>query len=72
VQNWAKKTQRFEASWEVEGAEDPALFIRGAKIFDIAGDDYKDYKLNFLALKAGTYKFTLTFKEKVTGEYCFY
>ena len=53
VQNWAKKTQRFEASWEVEGAEDPALFIRGANTFDIAGDDHKDYKLNFLALRAG-------------------
>jgi hypothetical protein len=54
VQNWAKKTQRFEASWEVEGEENTALFIRGANTFDIAGDDFKDYKLNFLSLRAGT------------------
>ena len=28
--------------------------------------------MNFLALKAGVYKFTTTFREKVTGEYIFY
>ena len=32
----------------------------------------KEYKLNFLALRAGVYKFTTTFREKVTGEYIFY
>lgn len=72
VKNWAKKTQRFEASWKVEGAQDPALFIRGANTFDIAAESFKEYKLNFLALKAGAYKFNVTFREKVTGEYIFY
>lgn len=72
VKNWAKKTQRFEASWKVEGAVDPALFIRGANTFDIAGESYKEYKLNFLALRTGVVKFTVSFKEKTTGEYIFY
>ena len=72
VHNWAKQTQRFEASWKVEGSPDSSLFIRGATIFDIAGESYKEYKLNFLALRAGVYKFNVTFKEKVTGEYIFY
>ena len=72
VDNWSKKTQRFEASWVLEGQNDPTVFIRGANTFDIAGDASKDYKLNFLALRAGAYKFTTTFKVKETGEYMFY
>jgi hydrocephalus-inducing protein len=72
VKNWAKKTQRFEASWKVEGPQDPSLFIRGANTFDIAGESSKEYKLNFLALKSGVYKFNVTFKENTTGEYIFY
>jgi len=72
VKNWAKKTQRFEASWKVEGPADPSLFIRGANTFDIAGESFKEYKLNFLALKSGNYKFSVNFKEKLTGEYIFY
>jgi len=28
--------------------------------------------LNFLALKAGSYKFSVNFKEKTSGEYIFY
>ena len=56
----------------LEGQNDPTVFIRGANTFDIAGDAAKDYKLNFLALRAGLYKFTTTFKVKETGEYMFY
>lgn len=62
VKNWARQTQRFNASWDIEGENQPGLFIRGAKTFDIAGESHKDYKLNFLALRAGVYKFTTTFK----------
>lgn len=72
MRNWAKTTQRFEASWKVEGTADQSLFIRGATIFDIAGESHKEYKLNFLALKAGVYKFSVTFMEKTTREYIFY
>lgn len=56
----------------MEGQNDPSVFIRGANTFDIAGDAAKDYKLNFLALRAGVYKFTTTFKVKETGEFMFY
>ena len=48
------------------------MFIRGAKVFDVAGESAKEYKLNFLALRAGVYKFTTTFKAKDSGEYIFY
>lgn len=48
------------------------MFIRGANTFDIAGESFKEYKLNFLALKSGNYKFNVNFREKVTGEYIFY
>jgi len=48
------------------------LFIRGANTFDIAGESFKEYKLNFLALRSGVYKFSVNFKEKTTGEYIFY
>lgn len=71
VKNWANQTQRFTAGWEVEGA-DAGLFIRGANTFDVTGDSYKDYKLNFLSLKAGVFKFKLTFKAKNSSEYIFY
>jgi len=38
----------------------------------VAGDSHKDYKLNFLALRAGTYKFKSTFKHDSSDEYIFY
>lgn len=38
----------------------------------MAGDSHKDYKLNFLALRAGTYKFKSTFKHDSSDEYIFY
>lgn len=41
-------------------------------MFDVAGESEKDYKLNFLALRAGVYKFKSTFTAKDSGEYCFY
>lgn len=72
VKNWSKKTQRFSATWEIEGDQQPGLFIRGANTFDVAGESHKDYKLNFLALRAGVYKFTSTFKAKDSGEFIFY
>jgi len=72
VKNWAKQTQRFSANWEVEGAQDSGLFIRGSDTFDVAGESHRDYKLNFMALRAGVQKFKLTFKAKDSGEYVFY
>lgn len=71
VKNWSKQTQRFSAEWKID-VESPSLFIRGAKVFDVAGENKKEYKLNFLALKAGVYKFKTTFKAKDSGEYLFY
>lgn len=56
----------------MEGDQQPGLFIRGANTFDVAGESHKDYKLNFLALRAGQYKFTATFKAPDSGEYIFY
>ena len=72
VKNWSKQTQRYSATWEVEGDSQPGLFIRGANTFDVAGESHKDYKLNFLALRAGVYKFKSTFMAKDSGEYLFY
>jgi len=71
VTNWSKQTLRFNATWEVEG-EQPGLFIRGANTFDVASESHKDYKLNFLALRAGTYKFKCTFKDSTSEEFIFY
>lgn len=72
VQNDSKTTQRFNAVWDVEGEAVQGLFIRGAKTFDVAGESHKDYKVNFLALRQGTYKFTVTFTQPESGEYQFY
>jgi len=72
VKNWSKVSQRFHASWKVEGETDPALFIRGANAFDVGGQSTKEYKLNFLSLKSGQYRFEVTFKADKTGEYAFY
>lgn len=72
VKNWARETQRFSADLKVEGDEDPGLFIRGANTFDISGGASKDYKLNFMAMRAGLYKLTCTFKVEATGEYIYY
>jgi len=72
VKNWARETQRFSADLKVEGDEDPGLFIRGANTFDISGAASKDYKLNFMAMRAGLYKLTCTFKVEATGEYIYY
>ena len=69
VTNWLKENQRFNVSWELEGVDDQTTFIRGANIFDVAGDSGKDYKLNFLAYRGGLYKFTVNFKNQTTGEY---
>jgi len=71
VKDQDKKTQRFTAEWTVEG-DSQSLFIRGAKMFDVAGESHKDYKLNFLALRSGLYKFKTTFRNQQTGEYQFY
>lgn len=72
IKNWSRESQRFSAKWEVEGEEDPSLFIRGAKTFDVGGASVKEYKLNFLSLKTGSYKFKVTFKAEKTGEYAFF
>jgi len=57
VKNWSRQPQRFHASWKVEGDADPALFIRGASAFDVGGSSAKDFKLNFLSLRSGHYRF---------------
>jgi len=57
VKNWSRQPQRFHASWKVEGDADPALFIRGANAFDVGGSSTKDFKLNFLSLRSGHYRF---------------
>ena len=72
VKNWSKQTQRYSAVWEVEGDLQPGLFIRGANTFDVAGESHKDYKLNFLALRAGVYRFKSTFTAQDSGEYLYY
>lgn len=74
LKNWARHGQRFNASWEVEGAgaTDPALFIRGATAFDVGGGSTKEYKLNFMSLKSGQFNFAVTFKAEKTGEYAFF
>lgn len=41
-------------------------------MFDISGNTSKDYKLNFMAMRAGVYKLTCTFKVDSTGEYVVY
>jgi len=72
VNNWIKTAQRFHVTWEVDGEKDPALFIRGANAVDVGGSSVKDYKLNFLSLRSGSYKFTVTFKSQQSGEYVFF
>jgi hypothetical protein len=59
-------------SWLPDGPEDKTTFIRAANTIDVAGESQKDYKLNFLAYKAGQFKFTVTFKNETTGEYLFF
>lgn len=71
VKNPFKNTQRFTASWKVDNVEKAGLFIRGSNLFDVDGEGSKDYKLNFLALKIGVYKFRVTFLMKESGEYMF-
>lgn len=41
-------------------------------MMDIAGESQKDFKLNFLAYKVGSYKVKLTFLNETTGEYLSY
>jgi hydrocephalus-inducing protein len=72
VNNWLKTAQRFLVTWEIDGDKDPSLFIRGANAVDVGGLSNKDYKLNFLCLRAGTYKFHVTFKSQQTGEYLYF
>lgn len=41
-------------------------------MFDISGGGSKDYKLNFMAMRAGVYKLTCSFKVESSGEYVVY
>jgi len=72
VKNWSRQSQRFSATWKLEGEPDSACFIRGAPTFDVGGSSTKDYKLTFLSLKSGSYRFQATFKAEKTGEYAFF
>jgi len=72
IKNWLNEIQRFNVSWKLDDNTDPAIFIRGANTFDVGASSVKEYKLNFLAYKEGTTKFTLTFKNDASGEYCFF
>jgi hypothetical protein len=55
-----------------ENEKDPACFISGASTFDVGGHSVKQYKLSFLCLKSGNYKFEVKFMNEKTGEYAFY
>ena len=68
VKNWLKTTQRFEVVWEVVGG-DPTILLKGANTIDVMGDSLKEYKLNVTALKPGTAKASITFKNEHSGEY---
>jgi hydrocephalus-inducing protein len=72
VKNWSRQSQRFSATWQLEGEPDPACFIRGAPTFDVGGSSTKDYKLTFLSLKSGSHRFQVTFKADKTGEYAYF
>lgn len=67
-----KQDQRFKVTWTIDGEIDPTTFIRGANMLDVAGESNKDFKLNFLTYKVGTYKFTITFKNETSGEFLLY
>lgn len=56
----------------MEGEADPGLFIRGANTFDVSAGTSKNYKLNFMAMRAGIYKLTTHFRVQATGEYVYY
>lgn len=71
IKNWLKTTQRFIVSWEVAN-NDPTILIKGANTIDVMGDSVKEFKLNVTALKPGTSKATVTFRNEQTGEYVFY
>ena len=72
VKNWLKTDQRFKVSWVVEGDKDQTTFVKGANMLDIGGESSKDFKLNFLAYKAGAYKVKITFMNESSGEYLSY
>jgi hypothetical protein len=72
VKNWLKSDQRFKVSWVVEGDKDQTTFVKGANMLDLGGESSKDYKLNFLAYKSGTYKVKITFMNDSSGEYLSY
>jgi hydrocephalus-inducing protein len=69
VRNWLKIDQRFKVSWTVEGDKDQTTFVKGANMLDVSGDSVKDFKLNFLAYKVGSYKVKLTFLNETSGEF---
>lgn len=71
VKNWMKTTMRLSANWEVTGG-DQTILIKGANTIDVMPDSIKDYKLNVTALKPGTFKATVTFKNEQSGEYVVY
>jgi len=56
-------------SWTVEGDKDQTTFVKGANMLDVSGDSNKEFKLNFLAYKVGTYKVKLTFLNETTSEF---
>jgi hypothetical protein len=72
MKNWSRASQRFKAKMNFENEKDPACFISGASTFDVGGHSTKHYKLSFLSLKAGNYKFEVKFMNEKTGEYAFY
>jgi len=41
-------------------------------MLDLGGESTKDFKLNFLAYKQGTYKVKVTFMNDSSGEYLSY
>merc|ERR1711988_1866900 len=71
IKNWSRQSQRFKAKMTFAEEQDPAVFLSGASTFDVGGQMTKQYKLTFLGLKAGSYKFEVKFLNETTGEYAY-
>eukprot|EP00826_Nyctotherus_ovalis_P009987 TRINITY_DN12651_c0_g2_i3.p1 TRINITY_DN12651_c0_g2~~TRINITY_DN12651_c0_g2_i3.p1 ORF type:complete len:921 (+),score=283.65 TRINITY_DN12651_c0_g2_i3:189-2951(+) len=73
VNNWLGESQQFSVTWDInKSITDPATFIRGANRFDVGAHSTKEYKLNFLAYKAGKASFSIRFNNDTTKEYAWY
>lgn len=70
VSNWLKARQRFHVVTKLDSS-DPSAILRGGETIDLEALETKDYRLNFLSHKPGTYKARITFTNSTTKEYMF-